>query len=269
MEKINNKLWIVVLIFLICIPLINGAKPSNVINTNTAGLDISYPESYYIKVNNNLSVRFWVYNLSSGTIFTNTSINCTYNIIDSDGKNIIRISSPNISFGINNPNACQNCFNINIGGGNFSTKKYLSYQIRCQGQGLGGYRIGDYEVTTTGFDAPSDNLKIFFIILFLIITATSLYLVLYSFGHFLTLDFTLGDLAMDWGAYIFIVGYYAFENYYWNISIIESFYLIYLYVSGILLVLVPIIALIFSTIIGTLNKKKFDIIGKPRRRIIQ
>jgi hypothetical protein len=151
------------------ISLISSKVPS-VITTNDYGLRISYPNSGFLKQNTDLSVRFWAYNITNGKILTNTTINCTYNLLNVSGFNIWTINSPQIKFGIpSNPLACQNCFNLDIKGGNFTYIGYYNYQIRCQGLTIGGYTSGDYIVTGTGLDLTEGRSILYFSILFFLL----------------------------------------------------------------------------------------------------
>jgi hypothetical protein len=56
--------------------------------------EISYPNSGYIKLGTNVSVRFWVYNVTDGSLLTNTTVNCTYNLITPTGLNSLRVATP-------------------------------------------------------------------------------------------------------------------------------------------------------------------------------
>lgn len=161
------------LILLMSVGLISSKIPS-VITTNDYGLRISYPNSGFLKQNTDLSIRFWVYNITDGKLLTNTTINCTYNLLNVSGTNKWRIASPQIKFGIpSNPSACQNCFNLDIIKGNFSYVGYYTYQIRCQGQTIGGYTSGDYILTGTGLDLTEGRAIIYLsMILFLLFFLT-------------------------------------------------------------------------------------------------
>ena len=142
-------LYFVLLILLI--PIISAAPPARSIIASTGGIDISYPSSGFIKTNSDLYVRFWAYNKTAGELLTNTSINCTYNLLDSSGKNIIRMETYNqIKFGNLSGNGCANCFNFLISAPNITANGYYPYQIRCYGSGLGGYLSDVYEATATG-----------------------------------------------------------------------------------------------------------------------
>jgi hypothetical protein len=256
-------------ILFLMIPFVVAVRPSPLI-VNSGGLDISYPNTYYLKLDQNLSIRFWVYNVSNGAVITNATTNCTFNLLDKSGKNVLRLSSPassGIQFGNLGANACANCFNFEIAGGNFSYKGYYEYQIRCQtigGSNYGGYTYGSYETTQTGLEPTQACIIIFFMIIFIILIGSSCYLALYSLGHLMRLDFDLTDLSINWGIYFILIVVTMFETTYLNSPTINTYLTWFLGVDGVLLVFIPIIAFIFSIIIGSINKKEINAGSPPQ-----
>jgi hypothetical protein len=190
----------------------NPHTPTN--NYLSEGLQISYPNTYYIKYNTTQAIRFWVYNVSDGEIMTNRSINCTYNLLDNNGLNIIRKATyTDIKFGnLTGTQNCQNCFNFLINSGNFSYMGYYSYQIRCQGSGLGGYLTDNYLSTDTGwqidYSMADVNYSNFFI---LIGISVSLLILAYLFKNYISALLS-GLMFLITGTYAMIYGFEKVTN---------------------------------------------------------
>ena len=173
---VKKSFLVLFLFLLVVIPLISAAPkvPTNILSS---GLEISYPNPYNIKFNSGetFGIRFWVYNTSDGSILTNTTTTCTYNLINSSGFNIVRLITPTqIKFG-NLTNGCANCFNFNLANSNFSYSGFYEFQIRCQAGEFGGYQIGTYLVNPTGDELTIEKtildfiMFIFLIFLFIIV----------------------------------------------------------------------------------------------------
>jgi len=134
--------------------------------TSDYGLRISFPSSGFLKAGEDMSVRWWVYNITDGKILTNTTTNCTLNLLNVSGYNVWRVANYSIKYGIpSNPQACQNCFNTDIKGKNFTQIGYYMYQLRCQTTTIGGYISGDLIVTGTGLDLTEGRSILYFAIL--------------------------------------------------------------------------------------------------------
>jgi len=139
-------------------------KPTTTI-VSDAGLSISYAHPDYLKQNEPLYIRFWVFNNSNGALMTNLTTNCTYNLLDKQGKNILTISTnDSIKFENLGANACVDCFNYNLTG-NFNNIGVYEYQIRCQAKdNLGGVQIGEYEVNESGSNKVNDYTLTFIVL---------------------------------------------------------------------------------------------------------
>ena len=163
----------IILTFVLLLAMINiiSAADPHVTISSTGGLEISYPTSGFVKSTENLAVRWWVYNMTTGKLLTNATVNCTYNIMNSTGYNVWRVASPNISFGVANPSACQNCFNLILNKGNFTNVGYYSYQIRCDypSTNQGGFLNGDFVATGTGVELTTAKALIYSCLFFLFI----------------------------------------------------------------------------------------------------
>ena len=262
----NKKIFLVLLLALMIIPLCDAIKPSTATSSLSQGLQISYPAPYFLEVEHNLSIRFWVYNSSNGDLLTNTTINCTYNLLNNYGKNTVRYSTDDVNlpimFGKLGSNACANCFNLELSGGNLSKLGYYSYQIRCKGQGQGGYIIGDYLVNPSGTETDASEvtaagfsmvllmlITFFFFVLSIIINTKSLKLFFISISG-LTLVVMIGIMAAN---------YYYLEEFKAISEIMNGYYIIALALGGVG-VLALVIWLVYEAVIS---------FNKTRGRIIE
>jgi len=139
----------------------------------------------------------------------------------------------------------------------------------CNTNKLGTYSYGyidnegnvysnSFEVTGNGKPNASGGVIVLFVIIFLVLVGMTCWLAIYTLGHLMSLDFDLIDLAFDWGLYFVIITLYFLEQFYLGNTVIEEYLVWFMSIGGILLVLVPIIALVLSMTIGTLNKKKLS-----------
>lgn len=124
----------------------------------------------------------------------------------------------------------------------------------------------DYYVVNGNINA-SGGVIIFFAILFLLLVFFTCYLAVYTLGHLLTLDFDVLDLAIDWGLFFGIVTMYFLETNYLGNAGIEKYLLWFIAGAGIFMFVIPIIALIMSYTIGSLNKRKMNV-RVPKRRLM-
>lgn len=145
------------LIFIGCILVISftsAAPPQSTAGLLERGIDIVHPETQVIKYGNDLEFNFWTYNSTTGETVTNSSLNCTLYIINDKGVNFYRFSNQPganglITYGKGAP-LCVNCWTMILPSQNLTYGVY-SYQIKCQGNKVGGYYTGAFEITPTGF----------------------------------------------------------------------------------------------------------------------
>ena len=202
-----KKIFILMVVLLLfSISFITAPKPVAVLGIQTGGIDISYPNPYYLKIDNPLYVRFWVYNTSNGIVMTNLTVNCTYNLLDYTGKNVLRMSTQEIKFGGLGTRACQNCFNLNVSAGNFSHTGVYPFQIRCQGFGIGGFLTDNYEVTRTGKELTTT--MIYTVILILVVSLL-IFIGLLALGLTIPADYRRDDIT----GYIFALNNLKYLKY--------------------------------------------------------
>ena len=190
--------------------LISAVPPQSTVINLERGVDIIHPETLTIKEGTDLEFNFWTYNSTTGATLTNTSLNCTVYFIDSTGTNFFRLSnqpgaSGLITYGKGAP-LCVNCWTSKIGYGNFTQQQY-SYQIKCQGSGVGGYDTGFFEVTPSG-KSGADNTAFY---IFIIILFYALNLISY-FGKSIPLTILTGMGMIFLGIYLISNGVIIYRD---------------------------------------------------------
>jgi len=159
MKKINFLFFV---LLILSITFVLAQPPTTVITDYQRGVDIIHPETQGVKFGEDLEFNFWTYNFSDGATLTNTSLNCTFYIVDNKGVQYYKFSNQPgsnglIKYGKGAP-LCVNCWTLTMPKENLSLGLY-SYQIKCQGSGIGGYATGFFEVTPTGtMTEPADSL---------------------------------------------------------------------------------------------------------------
>jgi hypothetical protein len=147
------KRILILLSLILFINLVLSAPPTTTLTDYQRGIDIVHPETQVVSYGKDLEFNFWTYNTSDGRTITNASTNCTLYIINNQGVNYFRFSNQPggtglMAYGKGSP-LCVNCWTMTLPKENITLGPY-SYQIKCQGQGIGGYTTGFFEVTPTG-----------------------------------------------------------------------------------------------------------------------
>lgn len=113
-----------------------------------------------------------------------------------------------------------------------------------------------FYITPMGEQIAGDNQIIFYSILFIILSASLVFLFLHSLGHFIKLDTDLIDVAYSWGAYFALLAYYALESYYLGNPRIDNITLLAIRIGAFTAFAMPFIAFIVSMITQTLLNNK-------------
>ena len=125
--------------------------------------------------------------------------------------------------------------------------------------------VYDFDITGNGKPAPAGSIVVLFSIIFLISVILTGFMALYTIGHLMSLDFDIIDLSFDWGIYFGIIAVYFLQEFYLGNNSIGDWLLLLIKIGGVLLILVPMVALILSITIGTLNKRNVQTIQQPRK----
>lgn len=110
-------------------------------------------------------------------------------------------------------------------------------------------------VTLHGGEKPDGVVIVFFSIILLIILGASMWILVYSFGHLINLDFDLMDWALNWGAFFVLLGALQLEiAFLGNIGIetwLNNFITWYRYP----IMIIPPIAFLLSLVMDKKKKK--------------
>jgi hypothetical protein len=158
---------------LIALPLTSAAPP---VSGTTAllerGIDVIYPEIFYVNKAHDLEINFWTYNSTDGQTLTNRTLNCTFYLIDNKGVQYYRLSSQPGASGLitysKGAPLCVNCWTAIIPSSSLALG-LNAYQAKCQGPGIGGEAIGTFEVTYSGLADNSLLISLLLISAFLIL----------------------------------------------------------------------------------------------------
>lgn len=81
----------------------------------------------------------------------------------------------------------------------------------------------NFEITFNGYEKPTGIVVVMFSIFFLILLLSLTYIIIYSLGHAVTLDFDIIDASYNYGLFFVLVGLLLLEKVYLGNSQIESF----------------------------------------------
>ena len=157
----DEKLKIIPFIFLFLIVFISAAQPVQLnVNTNV-GLDVTYSQYEYAKVDTAFQLNIHVYNKSTGLKLDNTTTNCTLHLYHPNGSHLW--------IGTFDYDLVSTDFNIDIDANNFTLYGIHAYEIDCESTDIGGFASGKYDVNYLGkaIDTPQAILYgFFFLIIF-------------------------------------------------------------------------------------------------------
>jgi hypothetical protein len=252
---------------LLCITflsLTSAQPPGSTVIVQDRGVDVVHPETILIQDNEDLEINFWTYNSTNGKTLTNSSLNCTVYIINNSGVNFFRFSnqpdaSGLITYGKGAP-LCVNCWTMILPAENNKLGDY-SYQIKCQGNGVGGYSTGQYKVTYTGTEVTVQESILYFAFIFLLLTL----IMSATFGIFYFND-TRGRLALYWTIHLLTIALtFMLWNMGYNIleynTFIPEFFRILFFLSIITFLPMFFLSIVYIIKQHFINKNVMDLIN--------
>jgi hypothetical protein len=231
--------------------LVTAAPPVTTVQQFSEGYIIEDTPQTYIRQNYNFSYNFFLFNSSNGVLINNNTVNCLFYLTDAYGE-VLFIQAPQHY-------TSYNYWGLVIDGGNFSKVGEYNYGIKCNSSTRGGANVGVFYVTGNGKENANQSIIIFFIIMFLIIIGSLTYLVLYTLGHFVTMDFDILDFGFNLSMFFVLLSVYMFSVDYMGDPNITSFLETIIDIGGITNVFLPAVAFVVSTVVRSLTKKKFDV----------
>jgi hypothetical protein len=169
----------------------------------------------------------------------------------------LTIRNPNESILINNQEMTWNTggiYNYTIAG--FSYLGYHPASVSCGDGTDNGFSSFVIEITSNGKEPPDGIVITLFIIFFIFLLLFTTYIIIYSIGHAVKLDFDVIDLAWNYGVFFVLVGMKIAEEAYLGNVAIEN-YLGWTINIGIwVLMILPTIYFILTLTIGTILSKR-------------
>lgn len=144
------------LFLIVLTPMVVAQPPqaTPVIINLEAGLAIDFPKIVEIRQNQDFEFHFHVFNATTGLAVDNTTINCSFELLNGDGSELVDINV--IDF-------VDDEWNINVLGGNFSRLGSYYWLVGCGG-GNGGFTSAPLIVTADGFPSSDFPIQLSFII---------------------------------------------------------------------------------------------------------
>jgi len=248
----NKKLLTLFFLTIFLISFTSAVQTIN-IQEKDVGIIIEYPKFLTIKQNEPFNLRFHAFNSTDGKVLTNETTNCTFNIYNHTGDNILRMIPTFENLGAGD---CSHCFAVNILKGNFSEIDEYSYLIRCENEGAGGAVSSGFDVTLNGKLNPEGIVIITYTLLFIIIFAFSIIYFFIALEHFMALEMDLRDVVLLIVSYLSVFIFYYFSVEYLGNPIVNNLLEIALSVGALSHVILPLIAFLISFIMTTLKFKR-------------
>jgi|AntAceMinimDraft_18_1070375.scaffolds.fasta_scaffold161376_1 hypothetical protein len=171
----GKNINIIISLFVLCLVFAPFASAVQTINIQAqdVGITIEYPKFSTIKQNEPFNLRFHAFNSTDGKVLTNETTNCTFNIYNHTGDNVLRMIP---TFADLVEGDCSHCFEVNILKGNFTEINQYTYLIRCETEDEGGAISAGFEVTYDGTEATIQKVSVeMFLLLFCILLPFGFY----------------------------------------------------------------------------------------------
>jgi hypothetical protein len=180
---------------ILVLPLALAVPPITTTQQFTTGYEIGIPQDNVLKVGQDYSFEFHVYNISNGVPKV-SGIMCLFHLYDSSGKHQLEMwqgtADHNFDYG------------FDVAGANFTVGEYY-YTVQCNNSALGGFHSAVIEVTSTGLDISWMMLLILYA-----------FAIIFMFASIITdeefLLYISGIMFLVAGIYIMINGIDYFSN---------------------------------------------------------
>ena len=190
--------------------------------------------SYIFKQNEDVNFKFRCFDTDNNYCSSSTDL-------------VISVDYPNGTNILNNASLTYNPTYFNITLPTDSLGEYSAIISSFNGNATSEFT---YKVTTNGREPAQGIVIVFFSILFLIILGALIYLIFYTAGHFIQLDFDLKDMTYNLSSYFVLFGIYILSKEYLANAFINDFLVWVIGICAITNVLFPIIAFALSLTLG-------------------
>lgn len=240
------KWFVFLFVFVMAIQLASSAPPVTTNQQFTQGYTLKLPTDNILAVGQMNEFEIHVYNISDGTPVT-SGICCYLHLYNSTGNHLLEMEDCSVSHNFD--------YSFKVGGGNV-TLQTTTALFQCNSTLLGGFGEEELIVTQSGYAEGSDNLKVFFSLLFIILLGALAYVIIYSIGHAVSLDFDMLDLAINYGIYFMVIGIYWLHNLYLGEPFISNMLVWVIEIGAVTQIFLPTIYLILTLTIGTWMKRR-------------
>lgn len=237
-KKVILSLFFLVLI----LPMVMGVPPQTQTSNIAEGLEIAYPKYDYIKQNSSFTLNTHVINTTSPV----TDATCLTHLYGPMGIHTAKLDM--VLDGIE--------YEADINGGNFTDLGIHSYIIQCNTTSEAGFVSGALEITASGKEPAGDVFKLGFSVLIIVLSGSLIIILIRSIGHIIDLDYDLMDLGSTWGLYLALFAATMIANEYMSNSIINETLVFYIEILSFPMIIVPMVALVFSIFVQGKRRNK-------------
>lgn len=241
-----KKLTLLFFTIMFCMFLVSAQPPFE--SSTTEDLQFSYPQ--YTSVKENTDFHLHIHVINKTEIQTNLTTSCLVHLYNEEG---VHICEEYLGFDSNYIE-----FDKTIDAGNF-TEGHKAYILYCNNTNKEQHLVGgEFIVTANGYDRPTDNVIIFFCILFILISAGYLLSLLNIAYHSIALDLDAKDMSISVASYIGVFATYILAVEYLGNSFINSILELVIDVGAVTHVIIPIAMFIVFFIKSNMEKAKGD-----------
>lgn len=231
----KNKIPLFAFVLLLSLTALASATSVQVSNSDT---------SYIYKINTPVDLKIRCF--TDNNTLCSTSNVCKISVDYPNGTNLL--SGATMTQTLDYYNYTLNETYIN------SFDKYTVTNY-CNGT-TNGFSTWTFTVTGNGKPNPDGIIIVFFSILLLVIAVFSAYLIIYSLGHVITLDFDIIDLALNLGAYIGLVIVFILERFYVGNIQLETYLELALQIGAVTNLVLPFIYFVLTLTMGSYMQKR-------------
>jgi hypothetical protein len=190
---------------------------------------------------------------SFGTFEKNTTVRITQVCADASYINISSVSYPNSSVAVSNIEM------ISVGSGEFyydfdSTNDLDKYDVRGISDGCLKTFATSFYITENGKENPTENVIIFFSIIFMIFIGGFVTLLLYTIFKMFEWDFYAKELIINISSYFLLFTSYILGKEYFGNSTYETMLLWLIIVGSVTNVILPIIAFVLTYVRSSMEQ---------------
>jgi len=138
-----KKLIIFLFILILLIGVVQAAQPPTIEYTGEEGFKIQYPLISTAKKDQDVTLRFQVFNMTTGSIKDNISVSCRFHLYNNTGHLLLEWNNLSNMMRVNE-------YVVDVNGYYLDSVGEYHYAIRCNDSTYGGFIEAGFTVTETG-----------------------------------------------------------------------------------------------------------------------